>query len=232
MVTMDDFSETTPTAASEAYDFTSGSLCLDFVNTAATHEPVTGEDLHSYGHIVEWARQARLLDDDQVAALRTAAAADRDAAEASYGSTLALREVIYRLLTVAINERPGSDDDLAAFNAALTANLQNARVAHDEEGFYRMWRDDVMPLDRPLWSVLDAAAGLLISPGTLSRLRHCAGERCDWLFIDNSRNHSRRWCSMSGCGNRAKAKRSYARKKRAAPGLPIGGPASPSESRW
>ncbi|MBN9493299.1 CGNR zinc finger domain-containing protein [bacterium] len=223
---------TAATPATEGYDFTSGSLCLDFVNTASTHEPVTGEDLHSYAHVVEWARQARLLDEEQVAALYGAATDDRSAADAAYAGTLALRETIYRLVTAAIRERPASDEDLAAFNSALTANLQNARVAHDDEGFYRMWRDDVLPFDRPLWSVIDAAAGLLISPGTLSRLRHCAGERCDWLFIDNSRNHSRRWCSMSGCGNRAKAKRSYARRKRAAPPLPIEAAGSPSESRW
>ncbi len=223
--------EATPTIA-DGYDFTSGSLCLDFVNTASTHEPVTGEDLHSYAHIVEWAHQARLIDDEQVAALGVVAAEDHTAADAAYVGTLALRETIYRLITAAIRERPADDGDLAAFNVALTANLQNARVAHDDEGFYRMWRDDALPLDRPLWSVLDAAAGLLISPGTLSRLRHCAGDRCDWLFIDNSRNHSRRWCSMSGCGNRAKARRSYARRKRANPSLPIEAPPSPPESRW
>lgn len=228
---MDPASEST-TTITEGFDFTSGNLCLDFVNTAATHEPVTGEDLHSYAHVVEWARQGRLLDEEQVTALQGTASEDRTAADAAYAGTLALREAIYRLLTAAIGEREAGDEDLAAFNVALTANLQNARVAHDEEGFYRMWRDDVLPLDRPLWSVFDAAAGLLISPGTLSRLRHCAGDRCDWLFIDNSRNHSRRWCSMSGCGNRAKARRSYARRKRATPSLPIEAPASPTESRW
>jgi predicted RNA-binding Zn ribbon-like protein len=219
-------------AITEGYDFTSGSLCLDFLNTAATHEPVTGEDLHSYAHLVEWARQARLLDDEQVAALRADAEGRPEEAEALYGDMLAFRETIYRLLTAAIGERDADERDLEAFNVALTATLQNARVAHDDEGFYRMWREDVLSLDRPLWAVLDAAAGLLISPGLLNRLRHCNGQRCDWLFIDNSRNHSRRWCSMSGCGNRAKARRSYARKKRAAPALPIQEPASLPESRW
>lgn len=223
--------ETSLEVTAEGYDFTSGSLCLDFVNTAATHEPVTGEDLHSYAHLVEWARQAGIIGDETVAALRTQAAEDRTAATALYTDAVMLRETIYRLLTAALGEHPSDESDLETFNVALTATLQNARVAHDDEGFYRMWREDVLPLDRPLWPVLDAAAGLLISPGVLNRLRHCDGQRCDWLFIDNSRNHSRRWCSMSGCGNRAKARRSYARRKRANPSLPIEDPVSQPGSR-
>ena len=223
--------ETSLEVTAEGYDFTSGSLCLDFVNTAATHEPLTGEDLHSYAHLVEWARQAGIIGDETVAALRAQAAEDRTAATALYTDAVMLRETIYRLLTAALGEHPSDESDLETFNVALTATLQNARVAHDDEGFYRMWREDVLPLDRPLWPVLDAAAGLLISPGVLNRLRHCDGQRCDWLFIDNSRNHSRRWCSMSGCGNRAKARRSYARRKRANPSLPIEDPVSPTESR-
>lgn len=211
-------------APDDGYDFTAGSLCLDFVNTAATHEPVTGEDLHSFAHLLEWARQARLLDDAEVAALAATAAEDHGAADAIYTDALTIREMIYRLFTAAMGEHAAEEADVEGFNIALTATLQNARVAHDAEGFYRMWRQDVLPLDRPLWPILDSAAGLLISPGVLKRLRHCDGQRCDWLFIDNSRNHSRRWCSMSGCGNRAKARRSYARKKRARPTLPMQDP--------
>ena len=42
-------------------------------------------------------------------------------------------------------------------------------------------------------------------------LRECEGSNCNWLFLDTSRNHSRRWCSMQSCGNQAKAKRHYQR---------------------
>ncbi len=53
---------------------------------------------------------------------------------------------------------------------------------------------------------------LLTSP-SLARVRHCASASCGWLFVDVSRNHSRRWCDMEDCGNRAKARRHYARLK-------------------
>jgi predicted RNA-binding Zn ribbon-like protein len=59
-----------------------------------------------------------------------------------------------------------------------------------------------------LWPVVRDAADLLTSK-ELNRVGRCADERCGWLFVDTSRNRSRRWCSMESCGNRAKARRHY-----------------------
>ena len=68
--------------------------------------------------------------------------------------------------------------------------------------------------DRMLWPVTRSAAELLVS-GELSRVRTCANDTCGWLFMDTSKNRSRRWCDMNDCGNRAKARRHYARKRAA-----------------
>jgi predicted RNA-binding Zn ribbon-like protein len=59
-----------------------------------------------------------------------------------------------------------------------------------------------------LWS-----AGDLLTGGRLSRVRQCANPACLWLFVDDSKAGTRRWCSMASCGNRAKANRHYARLK-------------------
>ena len=64
----------------------------------------------------------------------------------------------------------------------------------------------------PLWPVLWDAAALLTS-ANLQRLGRCDDEHCGWVFLDHSRNRSRRWCAMEDCGNRAKARRHYARLK-------------------
>jgi predicted RNA-binding Zn ribbon-like protein len=56
-----------------------------------------------------------------------------------------------------------------------------------------------------------SAADLLTTP-SVERVRQCPG--CGWLFLDESRNHSRTWCDMRICGNRAKAQRHYERQKR------------------
>ena len=84
-----------------------------------------------------------------------------------------------------------------------------------------VWRDGewgwetapVSPLDRPAQMLLDDALDLLTSGQRVGRR---AGERCGWLFVDTSKNHSRRWCSMAGCGNRAKARRHSERRRRVA----------------
>jgi hypothetical protein len=51
----------------------------------------------------------------------------------------------------------------------------------------------------------------LLTSDDLSSVRECAANWCDWLFLDNSRNQSRRWCDMKICGNRTKASRYYRR---------------------
>jgi predicted RNA-binding Zn ribbon-like protein len=60
------------------------------------------------------------------------------------------------------------------------------------------------------------AADLLASPDDLARVRVCAGSEaggCGWLFLDRTKARTRRWCSMQDCGNRAKARRYYAKVK-------------------
>ena len=43
-------------------------------------------------------------------------------------------------------------------------------------------------------------------------VRECGASDCAWLFLDTSKNHHRRWCDMTRCGNRAKVRRFYARR--------------------
>jgi predicted RNA-binding Zn ribbon-like protein len=63
----------------------------------------------------------------------------------------------------------------------------------------------------PVWLLAQAAAQLILSEG-LPRVRACAADNCRWLFLDTSRNHTRRWCKMQVCGNRMKARRFQARR--------------------
>jgi predicted RNA-binding Zn ribbon-like protein len=65
-------------------------------------------------------------------------------------------------------------------------------------------------MDQMLWPVARSAAELLTSERA-GRVRECASETCSWLFLDGSRNGRRKWCDMASCGNRAKARRYYAR---------------------
>jgi predicted RNA-binding Zn ribbon-like protein len=84
------------------------------------------------------------------------------------------------------------------------------RVIRNESGFTWGWDKQSDALDRMLWPVARSAADLLTSDH-LNRVHQCGGKDCTWLFVDTSRNHSRQWCDMGDCGNRAKARRFYQR---------------------
>jgi predicted RNA-binding Zn ribbon-like protein len=68
-------------------------------------------------------------------------------------------------------------------------------------------------LRQVLWPVIRSAADLVTSPD-ISQIRECGAPDCNWLFLDRSRSGRRRWCDMSTCGNRAKARRYYSRHRR------------------
>ena len=72
------------------------------------------------------------------------------------------------------------------------------------------------PFPDLLRPVLHSALHLLSSPD-LARLRECAAERCGKLYLDHTKNASRRWCDMDTCGNRAKARRHQARRRHPLP---------------
>ena len=74
-------------------------------------------------------------------------------------------------------------------------------------GYDWSWAGRPDDLARPLWPVARSAVELL-TLGDLARVRECPGAGdCGWLFYDTSRNGSRRWCSMEGCGSRVKMRR-------------------------
>ncbi len=187
-----------------------GALCLDFANTADWHAgdaPV--ELLTGYDALLDWGREAGILDERLAGRLAGEAARWPKEAGAALRRAIALREAIYGLFSrLAAGEEP-DPRDLATINAELAAALPHREVAHEAGSRFRWgWRDG--GLAGPLGPVALSAAELLTSPD-LARVRECAGHPCGWLFVDTSRNHSRRWCSMEACGNRAKVRRHYRR---------------------
>ena len=53
----------------------------------------------------------------------------------------------------------------------------------------------------------------ILSENGQQRIRRCTNDDCLWLFLDESKNGTRRWCDMASCGNRAKARRHYLKMK-------------------
>jgi predicted RNA-binding Zn ribbon-like protein len=187
-------------------------LCLDFANTLDWHaSPHPVEGLSEYADLVHWAARIGLLTELHARQLAKRAATRPQPARAALRQAVALREAIYRTFSTRANGRKPSVEDLGLLSARAADAQAQLRLTQTADGF--AWRLVVSDeaLDSPLLAIARSAADLLTSP-LGDRVGECADDRgCGWLFLDTSRNHSRRWCAMKDCGNRAKARRHYQR---------------------
>jgi predicted RNA-binding Zn ribbon-like protein len=201
------------------FEYVGGRTCLDFTNTVGGMRGVNpGEYLLAYPDLVRWAVGAGLVSEAHAERLRAAAERDPAAAERALARAREVREAIYRvLLAVPHGELPPAQD-VALLNEELGAALAHQRLVRRGEGWALGWPEDGAELEAPLWPIVKSAAELLADPAALPRVHRCAGDEdddCSWLFLDETRSGTRRWCSMADCGNRAKARRHYERVRRA-----------------
>ena len=196
------------------FDFDAGALCLDFANTAEWHaSDQPQEKLNDISDLIAWGEAAGILDEAQARAEARRAEEAPDAAEAELRRAIQLRETIYRIFTANALEDELAPADLARLNEALAQAMARAALRPMAGGFSWSWDADERGVALVRWAAARSAAELLTSD-QLDRVRQCADDRgCGDLLVDTSRNRSRRWCSMKTCGNRAKAKRHYARQQ-------------------
>jgi len=190
-----------------------GRDCLNFANTVGGRRPDRPREyLNTYNDLLAWSLHAGLLDGAQADHL--AREAERRPAEAAQvlAEAISLREAIYQIFSANARAETVPAADLALLNTALSKALARLKVESDPDGFSWSWPTDETALDAMLWPVVRSAAELLTSVER-EQVRECAGDTCSWLFLDTSRNHTRRWCDMKDCGNRAKARRHYARSR-------------------
>src|SRR2546423_12306908 len=125
---------------------------------------------------------------------------------------ITLREALFRIFARITDDAVPDEVDVQFFNAALAGALSKVCVVPEGDSFEWDWNEKGIALDRMLWPVIRATADLLTSK-EMQAVRICASEDCAWLFLDTSKNHTRRWCDMKTCGNRVKVSRHYERKK-------------------
>lgn len=188
------------------FDRCAGHLALDFANTVSDRRSANPIDhLASYQDLLAFAAQCAVLSGADSQKLAARARRSPAATQEVVQRALALRDALYDLLAAVAEERPPPAAALAELNRA---------VARLEIGTDWRWTWSCAPggLDDMLGPITVAAAELLTG-GDRARVRMCAAETCAWVFLDTSKNHSRRWCDMKQCGNRAKARRFHARQQ-------------------
>jgi predicted RNA-binding Zn ribbon-like protein len=199
--------------ADHDFEFVGGSVSLDFANTlGGMHTAPTHEHLIEYADLIEFGRSAGTLSRPEARRLTDEGTRQLARAAAVLRRAIALREAIWRVFDAFAKSRRADTADLATIQEEELAALKHARFAQSGSDVAYQWSEE-LSLDRPLWDIARSAAELLRSKSDLSRVRECGSATCEWLFIDKSRNHTRRWCDMNDCGNRAKVRRFRQRKR-------------------
>jgi predicted RNA-binding Zn ribbon-like protein len=195
--------------------FFGGRVCLDFVNTVNSRSrPATKDYLPDFDALLGWSRQTRLLDASVLRRLDRMARTAPDEALHAHGAATILREALYRLFRSVIDGAGAPDRDLRLVDTMLREARQRQSFAASPSGFEWIWNVARLDLNAPAFAVALSAAELLAGED-LRRLKECPGpDGCGWLFYDETKNGSRRWCSMDHCGSAAKARR-YAARHRA-----------------
>lgn len=172
------------------------------------------ELLATYRDLARFAEDAEVLSQQQVDHLCAKSEQSPQCAQRALESAIQMREAMSAVFYAQANGRPVPKAALAVLNGYVQQAAQHAALVPHNGHFE--WQFDFKQdnLEAPLWPISRSAADLLASD-QLAFVRACASHTCEWLFLDESKNHRRRWCDMMKCGNRAKVRSFYKRQKKA-----------------
>jgi predicted RNA-binding Zn ribbon-like protein len=199
---------------SSPFSFIAGALCLDFVNTVGSHTSENPtEKLSTFADLVHWSKKAGLIGEGK--ALELLAYAEVNAKKVSniLEEARAFREALFRIFGTLPRNKVPHASDVTALNEALRRFPIRLEVRPQGKDFCCA-REIAQANDTWLLAPIAWSAADLLASDQMRRVRQCASATCGWLFIDNTKNHSRRWCAMNDCGSQAKARRYYQRKKK------------------
>ena len=193
--------------------FMGGNIALDFVDTiggplVAKPEPID-EFLRSYEDLVMFGLKTGTLSERAARRLRRAARDRPDEAEAVLARAREKRALIEAAFRPVSEGQEPPAAVLAELRDFAAEAIAHGELTRAEDGFDWSWESSD-ELDTPLWPIAHAALEL-ITEGPLDRIKSCG--RCRWLFLDTTKNHSRRWCSTEGCGTDVKKERYVARRR-------------------
>jgi predicted RNA-binding Zn ribbon-like protein len=187
-----------------------GHLALDFINTARGEgSDELFECLRTYEDLVAWSYYVGLLRDSGARRLLRAARNRPSESKSTYRRALSVRSALGGVFHAIGQGRRPPAASLEALGEAHREALAHARLSRNDEGFGWTWTD-ADDLARMIWPVVYRAT-VLLTTEELDRVKTCPG--CGWLFLDASKNRSRRWCTMEdGCGAHEKMRRYIARR--------------------
>jgi predicted RNA-binding Zn ribbon-like protein len=189
-------------------------LCLAYVNTRfwRGREPWT-ETLHDLAGLTDWLGHSASVAPEDLANMPEWSCMPAREAAGLFAEAMVLREAMYCSFAAIAAGRTVREEDFTVLKEALAQAPPRRGLARSGDGY--AWCIEPLTASAPdllapvLWSVAD-----LMIRGANATIRQCANGECLWLFLDDSKSGTRRWCDMASCGNRAKARRHYLKTKR------------------
>ena len=173
-------------------DFLGDDLAINFINTRRMVEGQLTDTLQSDSHVKAWLKRL----DVPVA---------KGSLPFGDGALLEGARELREIALAAVQDRKsGKKPSLVALNRFLADAPSHAVVATDDARNIRVTRVyGKETVEAFLAPVAEAVADLL-ADGDFNLVRHCEGNSCVLWFYDRTKGHRRRWCTSTGCGNRAK----------------------------
>jgi predicted RNA-binding Zn ribbon-like protein len=191
-----------------AWDFCGGQLAVDFTNTVGSRGGAAEEHLNLYGDLLSWSETRGVTARSVAQRLQREAARRPAVARDALADALTLREALYRVMSAAASGRTPQAADLATVNAHVEASFSGAHLQRAGDRFELAFApSDRSRLTAPILEPIIRAAVDLLTSDAIGRVRLCSDASCAWLFLDTTRNGTRRWCDMKDCGNRNKVRR-------------------------
>ena len=189
-----------------AFELIAGDPALDLVNTLDWRFRATGTEelLTGYGALVGFCEQAGALTAKQARRLRREVS--ESAGEKALHAARELREAAAEFLYATLEERKPAAATIGALERFFKDARKQQRLCRDKAGLLWDWAEGEVAAALPVGALALRVEALLTSK-RLQALRECGDPQCRWLFLDTSKNHTRRWCDMKVCGNRMKARR-------------------------
>jgi predicted RNA-binding Zn ribbon-like protein len=187
---------------------------LDYVNTCDGRRPGTSlsevvDKLSNLQEIVHWFRHAGLIVDTEHARCVDLVQQSSWHSLTAFKQLIGFRESLYRLLLPVAQGDPVEPGELEVLNEVLVSTASQRVLVSTPAGFVWRWRpcDTLEAMTASFMGRIAVQAAALLTSPDLARLKLCALSDCDWLFVDTSKNGSRRWCQMNVCGAKEKARR-------------------------
>jgi predicted RNA-binding Zn ribbon-like protein len=193
------------------FSFIGNLLCVDFVNTEVVSHGAPLDLLGDADALLRWARAAGIVDEAALRRLPAGWDTGRDAGRLLRDAR-ALRAVLRAAVAALADGRSLPAEVLPAINHALAAGASTLRL-EERGGGYATVREVLDPSPAAVLAPIAESAAWLLEHGDRTLIRRCENGACVRFFYDTTKNRRRRWCSMDGCGSRAKAAAYYRRQK-------------------